>query len=44
MIIAGLPWHLVADGPACRLEIQHGDLCSEQVALHPLAKYASDEE
>ena len=37
MIIAGLSWHLMAYRPTRRLEVQHGDLCREQIALHPLA-------
>ena len=37
MVVAGLARHLVADRPARRLEVQHGDLGGEQVALHPLA-------
>ena len=37
MIVAGLARHLVADRPARRLEVQHGDLRRQQIALHPLA-------
>ena len=37
VIIAGLSWHLTAYRPTRRLEVQHGDLCREQIALHPLA-------
>ena len=37
MVVAGLARHLAADRPARRLEVQHGDLRREQVALHPLA-------
>src|SRR5262249_28587672 len=37
MVVAGLARHLATDGPARRLEIEHGDLGREQVALYPLA-------